>query len=497
MFISKIIGFIRDILIANIFGINKQTDAFYTAFKLPNMLRKIFAEGTFSYVFIPLLSKYKENKNKKKIKEFISSIYYLLFIILILISILGIIYSKNIILYTSPGFIKDKFKTNFTIKILKIIFPYIILISLTSCISSILNVWNIFIYPTFTPIILNIFIIIFTILSNKFKIPILLLSWSIIIGSISQLFYQKIILKKIPIKIKLKYFNIFNKGIKKIFINIIPVIIGMIIFQISQIMNNSILSYLESGSISWIYYADRLIELPLSILGTTISIILLSKLSNNYNKNNIKKYKKIINKYLRITLILSIPISIILILISKFFIITLFKYGKFNFKDVIMTSKALIAYSIGLTGLILVKIITTCFYSINDTKTPTKISIFTLIFTQILNIITLKLFKHAGLALSISISSYINTIILCWKLKKKNILNIKYNWFLFFIKILLSSIIMIIFIKTIIKENLINYFINLNFAFRLINLSIIILISIIIYIICLIIFKINIKEIIK
>ncbi len=472
-FLSKIVGFLRDIVIANVFGINIETDAFYTAFRLPNMLRKIFAEGAFSYVFVPILTEYKQKKSKKKINELVSTVYFLLLTILIIITILGIIFSTKIIKIISPGFIKNKNKFQLTVNILKITFPYIILISLSSYLTSILNIWNIFISPTFIPIILNTTIILCSLFVIKyFNKPIYGLSLSIIIGGILQLIYQKINIKNTPLKININNINIFHPEIKRIFINIFPIILSMLMYQISQIINSSIVSYLQEGSISWIYYADRLIELPLSIIGATVSSILLTKLSNSYHKKDNKKFNKLINKYIKITLLLSIPISILLILSSKIIIITLFKYGKFTILDVLMTSKILIAYSLGLTGLIFIKIITPCFYSQYNSTIPIKIALLNLIITQIMNIFTVKIFKHAGLALSISISAYINSIILYWQLKKKKIINYKYNWKLFIIKIFLSSLIMWIIFK-ILFYNIFNNFINLNIQFRLMKLLLI------------------------
>ncbi len=495
--LSKTIGFVRDIVIANIFGINSDTDSFYTALKLPNMLKKIFAEGIFSYVFIPILSEYKTKKNKKKIEDLISTIYFLLLFIIVILITLGIIYSEKIINIIAPGFIKNTKKIELTVKILRIIFPYVILISLSTYLTSILNIWNIFIPQTFVPIILNITIITFSIFLTKyFNIQIYCLVLSLITGGILQLIYQKNNIKKIPIKINLNKINIYHSGINKIIKNTYPVVLSMFIYQISQMINNSISSYFKSGSISWIYYADRLIELPLGILGTVIGNILLTKLSNSYHTKNINKYNKIINQYLKITLIISLPISTILISVSKILVITLFKYGKFNYFDVIMTSKVLIAYSIGLTGLIFIKIITPCFYSIYNTKTPIETSIFTLIITQIINIFTIRLFQHAGLALSISISSYINTIILIIRLNKKQIINYKYNWKLLFLKIICSCSIMYWISNSIINYFTIN-FINLNFKFRLIKLSLILLSNIIIYIVSLFVLRIKIQKIIK
>ncbi len=484
-FLSKIIGFIRDITIANFFGINIETDSFYTAFRLPNMLRKIFAEGAFTYVFIPILSEYKQKYSKKKINELISTVYFILLLILIIITILGIIIAPQIIKIMSPGFIKDKNKFQLTVNILKITFPYIILISLSSYLTSILNIWNVFLPPTFIPIILNTTIIFCNLFIIKyFNKPIYGLAWSIIIGGILQLIYQKISIKYLPLKIKFNKINLFHPGIKKIFINICPVILGMLMYQISQILNSNITSYLQEGSTSWIYYADRLIELPLSIIGTTISSILLTQLSNSYHKNDKLKFNNLINKYIKITLLLSIPISIFLIFTSKFIIITLFKYGKFTIKDVLMTSKILIAYAFGLTGLIFIKIITPCFYSQYNTQIPIKIALLNLISTQIINIFTIKIFKYSGLALSISISSYINSIILYLQLKKKKIIDIKYNWILLIIKIIISSIIMLFSLNFFYNYST-NNFINLSIRFRLMKLLFITITSGSIYIISL------------
>ncbi len=480
--LSKSISFIKDIVISNIFGISLETDSFYTAFKLSNILRRIFAEGGFSYVLIPILSKYKILKNKKKTQEFISSIYFILFITLILLSIIFIIFSNKIIQTILPGFLKNKKKFELTNNLFKINFPYIILISLTSLISSIFNVWNLFWLPTFIPIILNITIIFFSLFITKFfSKPIYCLSWSIITSGIFQLIFNKINIKRTNIEINFKKINIYNSGVIKVIKNIIPVVINTSIYQISQIINSNILSYFKIGSISWIYYADKLIEIPLSLLGNIISTILLSKLSKNYHKNDIKKYNYLINKYLKIIFLLSIPISLIIIYLSKTIVFTLFKYGKFNIKDIIMISKTLIAYSTGLTSLIFIKILTPYFYSKNNIYTPIKISIFTIFITQLINLFTLKIFKHAGLAFSTSLASYISSLIFIWKFYNKNIIDINYKWINFFLRIFFSCSIMILILRYITNNILFN-FINLNIKFRLIKLFSILIISALTYI---------------
>ncbi len=418
-FTSKILGFIRDITIAAIFGMNHETDAFFISFKLSNILRKFFAEGAFSYVFIPMLSKYKNNKNK--INEFISSIYIILLICMVIISSTGIIFTKQIICITSPGFLKQPEKLLLTIKILKITFSYICLICLTSFISSILNTWNKF-TPSFThPIILNITIILFTLYNYKNTHPnIFMLPWAVIIGGILQLIFQKTYLNKIPVKLHFSQINIKNKKIYKTIKNMFLAMLNISVNQINQIINIAISSYFIKGSISWIYYADKLTELPVNILGTTISTIILPNLSQKYHQKDKKGFSILINKIIKIILIISIPISLGIIILSKNITFILLKHGNFCIFDIIMITKILINYTLGLTGFILLKIFTACYYSQFNNKTPTNISIINLIINQIINFFTLKIFKHTGLALSTTITTYITVYFMYKNLKNKH-----------------------------------------------------------------------------
>ncbi len=489
--IVKIIGFIKDIIIANKFGINSNTDSFYTSIKIQNIFRRIITEGTLLYIFIPILSKYKLKKNKKKIEQLISTVYLILILLLFILTIICIIFSNKIILIIYSGFKNNYKKLELTQKIFNFTIPFILLISLSYFLASILNLWNI-IYPIITiQLITNINIILFSIFISKyFYIPITSLSIAMIIGGIIQLTIQRIYIKQIPIKINISKINFLNKGIFKIIKKFIPTISNILIYQISQIINNNLSSYFKEGSISWIYYADKLIEFPLSILSTITGTWLLSKLSNEYNKKNINKYNKLIEKYLQIILLLSIPISIFFLKSSKLLIITLFKYGKFKYLDVIMTSKILIIYSIGLTISILNKIFISCYYSQQKINIPNKISIFILIFSQILNIFTIKIFKYIGISLSIIISSYLNCFLLYKQLIKKKMFIHKYQWKKFIIKIIISNILIFIFLNKLNNKLEIN-FIKFNFYKRIIYIIFSIIYTIIIYILSLFLLKIN------
>lgn len=281
-FCSRILGFIRDTVIVRFFGADTTTDAFFIAFKLPNLLRKIFAEGAFSQTFIPILSDYKNKKNKKTLKNFIANVSGLLILILVVIVFLGIFFSSFLIQIIAPGFSQNKEKFILACLLLKITFPYILFISLTSLASSILYTWNYFFIPTITPIFLNISMIFFCLFTTSyFNIPILALAWSVIFGGILQTMYQMFFLKKINMLI-LPTLNLKNIAVWNLIKKMGTITFGISVYQISLILNTIFASFLVSGSISWMYYADRLIEFPSGILGVTLSTILLPSLSKAF-----------------------------------------------------------------------------------------------------------------------------------------------------------------------------------------------------------------------
>lgn len=442
--ISRILGFVRDILIASIFGASMFTDAFFISFKIPNLLRRIFSDGTFSQAFIPVLMEYKSDKNEKNIKNFLSSILGFMSFFLLLLTILGVFFSQSIILISAPGFLNPPEKLILSTNLLRIMFPYILLISLSSLCSSILNSWNYFSIPAFSPIFLNISIIFFSVFFSSFFCPsIIVLAWSVIIGGLVQLLYQLPFLYKINMLV-LPNFHWNNIGLLRILKKMGPAILGASANQISLIINTVFSSLLNSGSISWIYYADRLIEFPVGILGVSLSTVLFTSLAKNY-KNGIKlEYKKLLDWGLRISLIVSLPGSVILFFLAKPVIIVLFQYGKFTDFDVLMTARVLKLYSCGLISFIFVKILSSAFYACEEIKIPMKASLFTLLLNQLMNPFLIFYFQHAGLALSLSISSWVNFLLLYWKLYQRKIVSLQRSEFIFIIYIILSTLVMIV-----------------------------------------------------
>nr|BET44538.1 MAG: murein biosynthesis integral membrane protein MurJ [Candidatus Aschnera chinzeii] len=448
---SRILGFVRDTLIARFFGAGMVTDAFFVAFRLPNLLRRIFAEGVFSQVLIPILIDYKNNRQHHDTAAFIAHISGMLILILSVIIFLGILTAPYIIYVSAPGFIQITNKFELTVKLLRIMFPYILLISLSSLISSILNTWNMFFIPAIAPSLLNICIIIAIIFFAPYCNPsIIALAFGVIIGGIIQLCYQLPYLYKIHMLI-LPFFSLYNKKIWNFFKLISPAIITILLNQISFIINTIFASYLEEGAISWIYYADRLMEFPIGMLGVSLSTILLPSLAKEISIGKYENYRHLIDSALRLCCLFSFPCAIGLIILAKPLIITLFQYGNFNSYDSLMTQKVLIAYSIGIISLMFNKILVTIFYSKKDLKTPVKIACYTLLFTQIINIILFGPLKHVALALSISLGSCINTLILYRQLRYKLIFIPLNGWTIFLGKLLISLFVMILILLVILN----------------------------------------------
>ncbi|QJC30538.1 murein biosynthesis integral membrane protein MurJ [Enterobacteriaceae endosymbiont of Neohaemonia nigricornis] len=452
---SRLLGFIRDSLIARIFGAGIYSDSFFIAFKLPNLLRRIFAEGAFSQAFTPILAEYKNTRTEKDTKHFIASILGILLIILTTIVLLGIIFSSYIISIIAPGFVNTDYKLSLTSKILKITFPYILLISLSSLASSILNIWKNFFVPAITPILLNfsmiICILIFPVVLQP---PILILAWSVLFGGFLQIAYQLIYLKQINMLV-LPTLKMLSHGVIRVFKKMATAIIGVSATQISLLINSGLASFLVTGSITWIYYADRLMELPVGMFGIALTIVLLPSLTDAYTKNNEEEYNHLIDIGLRLCFLLIIPSSLILGFLSKSLLITLFQYGQFTYFDILMTQNNLMIYAFGLLFLIVSKVLALAFYARQNVITPVRVSIFVLIITQFISPIFIYFFKHIGFAIAICLAAFLNVIFLLYKLLKNKIYKPQPGWFYFLYRILIVTIVLsivLIYFKSIISE---------------------------------------------
>jgi putative peptidoglycan lipid II flippase len=443
-FISRILGFVRDTLIARIFGAGIMTDAFFVAFKIPNLLRRISAEGAFSQAFVPILAEYKTQRTHNETHALINHVATLLGLFLVLVTIIGMLAAPWVVQISAPGFAADQAKFDLTIDLLRITFPYIFFISLVSLAGGVLNTYGNFSVPAFTPVWLNVsFIVAALLVAPYFDNSIKVLAWAVFVGGLLQLLYQIPYLLKIGL-IPRYSLNLQDEGVWRILKLMGPAIFGVSIAQISLLINTIFASLLVSGSVSWLYYADRLMEFPTGVMGVALGTILLPSLSKSVADKADGEYSQLLDWGLRLTFMLALPASVALAVLSVPLVTGLFYYGKFSVLDVEMTRQALMAYSLGLLGLILVKVLAPAFYSRQNVKTPVKIAIFTLTSTQVMNLIFvfgLDL-KHAGLALSIGLGACMNAGLLYYFLRKNNVYKPQAGWLMFMFKLAVAVIAM-------------------------------------------------------
>lgn len=441
--LSRVLGFVRDTLVARIFGAGLATDAFFVAFKLPNLLRRIFAEGAFSQAFVPILAEYKTQQGEEATRTFIAYVSGLLTLVLALVTLLGILAAPWIIWISAPGFTDTAEKFELTTVLLRLTFPYILLISLSSLAGAILNTWNRFSVPAFVPTLLNLSMIGFALfLTPYFDPPVLALGWAVLVGGLLQLLYQLPHLKRIGMLV-LPRLNLRDAGVWRVLRQMLPAILGVSVGQISLIINTIFASFLAAGSVSWMYYADRLMELPSGVLGVALGTILLPALSKTYASQDHQEYSRLLDWGLRLCFLLVLPCALALAILAEPLTVALFQYGKFTAHDALMTQRALIAYAVGLLGIILVKVLAPGFYAQQNIRTPVRIAVFTLVTTQLMNLAFIVPLKHAGLALAISLGACLNAGLLYWKLRQQRRFEPQAGWGIFLVKLVVAVLAMV------------------------------------------------------
>jgi putative peptidoglycan lipid II flippase len=442
--VSRVLGFVRDTIMARIFGAGIASDAFVIAFKLPNLLRRIFAEGAFSQAFVPILAEYKTQQGEEATRTFVAYVSGMLTLILALVTVLGILLAPWIVWLTAPGFSGTPERFELTTSLLRVTFPYIALISLSSLAGAVLNTWNRFSVPALVPSLLNLSMIAFMLfLAPYFDPPIMALGWAVLVGGLLQLLYQLPHLKKIGMLV-LPRLDLRDLGVWRVMKQMGPAILGVSVSQISLIINTVFASFLAAGSVSWMYYADRLMELPSGVLGVALGTILLPALSRTYASADHHEYSRLLDWGLRLCFLLVLPCALAMAILSRPLTVALFQYGAFSTHDAQMTQHALIAYTVGLLGIILVKILAPGFYAQQNIRTPVKIAIFTLLSTQLMNVLFLFVIPlaHAGLALAISLAACLNAGLLYWQLRKRRMYEAQPGWGMFLLKLVAAVLMM-------------------------------------------------------
>lgn len=438
--LSRVTGLLRELLIARAFGASAYTDAFFIAFRIPNLLRRLFAEGAFSQAFVPILAEYKNQKGDTATKNLVDHVATVLMWALLLTCILGIVAAPMVVYFIATGLKSEPQAFASSVLMTRIMFPYIAFMAFVALAGGILNTWRQFRIPAFTPVLLNLsFIAASLLVAPYMEQPVYALALAVVVGGILQVAIQIPVLRKIGMLPRIGLnprLALRDPGVRRVLKQMGPAIFAVSVAQISLIINTNIASRLENGSVSWLSYADRLMEFPTALLGVALGTILLPSLSKAHAVGDQTEYSSLLDWGLRLTFLIALPSAVGLATLSEPLTTTLFHYGKFDAQAVAMTGRALIAYGVGLIGLILVKILAPGFYAKQDIKTPVKIAVGVLIATQLMNVLFVPWIAHAGLALSIGLGACINAIFLYWGLRKRGIYTPHSGWGLFLLKLM-------------------------------------------------------------
>jgi putative peptidoglycan lipid II flippase len=436
--LSRILGFVRDFVIARAFGAGMLTDAFFVAFRLPNLLRRLFAEGAFSQAFVPLLAEYRNQRGLEATRQLVDRVATMLFLIVLGVALLGVVGAPLLIHVSAPGFAASPEKFALTVMLTRITFPYILFMALVALAAGILNTWSRFALPAFTPVLLNLsFIGMALFAAPYFDPPVLVLAWAVFLGGLLQLALQLPALHKIGMLPRFS-FAPNDPGVQRVLKLMAPAVLGVSVAQISLLINTIFASFLTAGSVSWLYYADRLMEFPSGLLGAALGTILLPSLARAHASENTAEFSALLDWGLRLTFLLTLPAALGLAMLAVPVIATLFQHGAFTADDVMQTRQALVAYSVGLIGLILVKVLAPGFYARQNIRTPVKFALITLAATQAMNLAFIVPLQHAGLALSIGLASCLNALLLFRGLRQCKAFQAQPGWGSFMLKIMVA-----------------------------------------------------------
>jgi putative peptidoglycan lipid II flippase len=437
--LSRIAGLVRDMVFAGLIGASAgiAADAFYVAFRIPNFLRRIFGEGAFSQAFVPVFTEYKTRNTQAEVREFLDRMAGIFGLVLFVVTLVGVLAAPLIVYALAPGFSGEKY--DLTVAMLRITFPYILFISLVGMAAGILNTYGRFAAAAFTPVLLNLSLIGAALwLAPRLHNPVMALAWGVFIAGVAQLLFQLPFLARLGLlpRPRLKR---GHDGVARVFKLMLPAIFGVSVAQINTLINTILASFLVTGSVSWLYYSDRLMEFPLAVFGIALATVILPSLSHQHTNGDKHEFSRLLDWALRWAFLIGVPATVALMLLAGPLLTTFFHYGKFNEQDVLMSTQALIAFAAGLLGFILVKVLAPGFYARQNTKTPVRIGMIAMGVNIILSVALVSALKHTGLALAISMAAFVNAALLYRVLRRTGVYAPEAGWGLFFTRIVLAT----------------------------------------------------------
>ncbi|AYQ28788.1 MULTISPECIES: murein biosynthesis integral membrane protein MurJ [unclassified Polaromonas] len=455
--VSRITGLVRELLIASTFGASAMTDAFNVAFRIPNLFRRLFAEGAFSQAFVPVLAASKAQHGEEQTKLLIDRVATLLAWALLLTCVAGVAAAPVLVWAMASGLKQDPRGFEAAVFMTRWMFPYIGFMSLVALSSGVLNTWRRFAVPAATPVLLNLSMILAAWLGAPwFKTqgiePVYALGGGVMLGGILQLAVQVPALWRLGLlpriglgwgSIKAAWADPATQNIARL---MVPALLGVSVAQISLLINTQIASHLTPGSVSWLTYADRLMEFPTAMLGVAIGVVLMPQLSAAKAAGDSAKYSAMLDWGLRLVVLLAVPCGVALLTFAQPLVATLYHYGAFTDRDVQQTTTALMGYGAGLLGLVAIKVLAPGFYASQDIKTPVRIAIVVLVVTQLLNLAFVPFLQHAGLALAIGIGALINALWLLIGLKRRGSYTPAPGWGVFALQVVAASALLAVFL---------------------------------------------------
>lgn len=446
---SRITGLVRELLVAATFGASATTDAFQVAFRIPNLLRRLFAEGAFSQAFVPILAETRTRQGDEATHALVNAVGTVLFGALLVVCVLGVLGAPVLVWAMASG-LKESGGFDAAVVMTRWMFPYIGFMSLVALSAGILNTFNRFAVPAATPVLLNVAVIGAALLlapwlRDQGIEPVYALAIGVMIGGLLQLGIQVPALLKIGMVPRIGLTPGAwraawqHDGVKRVLRQMAPAVLGVSVAQISMLINTQIASHLGAGSVSWLTYADRLMEFPTALLGVALGVVLLPQLSKAQAGGDQQRFSELLDWGLRLVMLLALPAAVALLVFAEPLVAVLYHYGRFSAHDVQQTMLALSCYGVGLLGLIGVKVLAPGFYATQDIRTPVKIAIIVLVLTQCMNVIFVPHLQHAALALSIGLGSLINATWLLIGLRRSGRYQPSPGWWLFVLRVVLAT----------------------------------------------------------
>ena len=440
--LSRVLGLLRDMVIARYFGAGAGTDAFFIAFKIPNFMRRLFAEGAFSQAFVPVLSEYKTRREHAEVRDLAGQVMGTLGTVLFLLTVVGVLAAPLLVAIFAPGFLDEPARFDLTTQMLRITFPYLLFISLTALVGGILNSYGRFAVPAFTPVLLNVCLIGVAIwVSPHFAQPVVALAWGVLVAGVAQLGFQLPFVWRLGLLSRPRW-GWGNAGVKRIGRLMLPAIFGSSVAQINLLFDTLIASFLVAGSVSWLYYSDRLVEFPLGVFGIALATVILPSLSQKHASASTEEFARTLDWALRWVVTIGAPATVGLFMLAGPLLVTLFHYGEFNTADTEMARLSLMAYSLGLLGFIAVKVLAPGYYARQDTKTPVRIGIIAMVTNMVFNVafvVPMVMLDvpgpHSGLALATSGSAFLNAGLLFRGLRRAGVLQLQPGWTLLLLRV--------------------------------------------------------------